>query len=311
MADLQQHLSTLAEPVRVRLLAALRSEELGVGELTRILQLPQSTISRHLKALQNAGWILRRSAGTAGWYRMDTDVGQAAMEIWAVVFRDFESSNQHGEDQARITAALAARRMDSRTFFGRMHTQWDTLRTQLFGSDFALPTLLSFLPGDLVFADLGCGTGEALAWLSPVSGRVIGVDLEQGMLDAAAERTRDLPNVDLRHGGLEALPLQDAEADAVLVMLVLHHVPNLELAFSELRRVLKPGGKAVILDMHAHDREDYRLGMGHAHLGFDTQHLITLANDVGLASFNCRDLPPQPDANGPPLFVLTVTAQQS
>ena len=241
---------------------------------------------------------------------MQTDNGDAAIEVWDIVRRDFADSSQFVEDQARIAAALAARRMDSRTFFGRMHTQWDALRTQLFGSDFALTTLLSFLPDDVVIADLGCGTGEALAWLAPVVGRVIGVDLEQGMLDAAAERLGELPNVDLRHGGLESLPLEDAEADAVLVMLVLHHVHDLELAFAELYRVMKPGGKAVILDMHAHDREDYRIAMGHAHLGFDTQHLADLAIEAGLQPRNCRDLPPQADANGPPLFVLTLTRPQ-
>ncbi len=307
MPDLQQHLSTLAEPVRVRLLSALHSEELGVGELTRILQLPQSTVSRHLKALQNTGWIRRRSEGTSGWYRMGRDIDGSALEIWNVVQRDFATSNQHDEDQARIAAAMAARKMDSRTFFGRMHAQWDTLRTELFGDSFALPTLLSFLPEDLTIADLGCGTGEALALLAPVAHRVIGVDLEQGMLDAAAERTGDLGNVDLRSGGLEDLPLRDCEVDAVLVMLVLHHVPDTERALSEVHRVLKPGGKAVILDMHAHDREDYRLGMGHAHLGFDTDQLSAQALLAGLETTSCRSLPPE--AQGPPLFVLTIRSR--
>jgi len=309
MAELQQHLSTLAEPVRVRLLAVLVSEELGVGELTRILQLPQSTVSRHLKALQTTGWIRRRSEGTSSWYRMrDPRVGERALEIWAVVLRDFESSPSYLKDRARVAATLAARRMDSRTFFGQMHDQWDRLRTELFGTHFALPTLLSFLPGDLVIADLGCGTGEALSWLAPVVGRVIGVDLEQGMLDAAAERTRGLTNVDLRHGGLEALPLADDEVDAVLVMLVLHHVPDLKRAFVELQRVLRPHGTAVILDMQAHDREAYQLDMGHAHLGFDASHLSTLAEEAGLHIVAHRELPPSTEANGPPLFVLTLCA---
>ena len=308
MSALQQHLSTLAEPVRVRLLAVLEDQELGVGELTGILQLPQSTVSRHLKALQTTGWIKRRAEGTSSWYRMDPTVGELALEVWAVVLRDHASTRGYDEDRARVAAALAARRMDSRTFFGQMHDQWDRLRAELFGSDFALPTLLSFLPRDLVIADLGCGTGEALAWLAPVVDRVIGVDLEQRMLEAAAVRTREFPNVELRHGGFDTLPLADQEVDAVLVMLVLHHVPDLSQAFHEIRRVLKPGGSAVVLDMQAHDRESYTVTMGHAHLGFDIDPLAALAREAGLQTASHRTLPPSTSANGPPLFVLELRA---
>jgi ubiquinone/menaquinone biosynthesis C-methylase UbiE/DNA-binding transcriptional ArsR family regulator len=306
MSELQLHLSTLAEPVRVRLLAVLEQEEMGVGELTRILQLPQSTVSRHLKALQTAGWVRRRSEGTSSWYRMDATVPPSAHQVWAVVQADFAASHTFDEDRARAAVALAARRMDSQTFFGQMHDQWDQLRTELFGSAFALPTLLSLLPGDLTVADLGCGTGEALGWLAPVVTRVIGVDREQRMLDAAAERTRALDNVDLRLGGLESLPLGDGEVDAVLVMLVLHHVPDLNRAFQELRRVLRRGGTAVILDMQAHDRESYQLAMGHAHLGFEVDKLSELAKTVDLATIAHRTLTPDPDANGPPLFLLSL-----
>jgi ArsR family transcriptional regulator len=306
MSNLQQHLSTLAEPVRVRLLAVLEQEELGVGELTRILQLPQSTVSRHLKALQTAGWVRRRSEGTSSWYRMDATVDAKALQIWTVVQSDFSGTHTFAEDRARVAVALATRRMDSRTFFGQMHDQWDQLRTELFGNAFALPTLLSVLSDDLTVADLGCGTGEALGWLAPVVARVIGVDREQRMLDAAAERTRALDNVDLRLGGLESLPLGDGEVDAVLVMLVLHHVPDLDLAFRELRRALRPGGTAVILDMQAHDRESYQLAMGHAHLGFEADKLSQLADAVGLHTVAHRRLSPNPEANGPPLFLLSL-----
>lgn len=306
MADIYQHLSTLSEPIRVRLLALLAREELGVGELTRIVQLPQSTVSRHLKALQLSGWVRRRAVGTAGWYRHDPQaVDDAAREIWAVLQRDFAASLQHTEDDSRLQAALADRQMDGDTFFGKMRDQWDRVRTELWGDDFALPTLLSLLPDGLKIADLGCGTGEALVRLAPVVDRVIGVDREQAMLDVAAERTKSRCNVDLRLGGIASLPLEDDEVDAALCMLVLHHVSDLSGAFEELRRVVRAGGRIVVLDMVAHDRSDYRHTMGHAHLGFERQDLEDTASAAGLRLATWRRLRPAAAAQGPPLFVAT------
>lgn len=306
MSDLSRHLEVLAEPVRIRLLSALRSEELAVGELVRVVQLPQSTVSRHLKALLVAGWIQRRADGTSSWLRLDLDgVPEAARQLWTIVAGDFDGGLQHAEDQARLDAVLEARRVDSRTFFGREHARWDALRAELFGRAFLLPTLLSLLPGDLVVADLGCGTGEAVHLLAPSVGQVIGVDREQAMLEAAAVRCLGLSNVALRQGGLEDLPLCDGEVDAALLMLVLHHVDDVGRALIEVARVLRPGGRAVVLDMLAHGREDYRHTMGHVHLGFDEAGLAELACEAGLVVHGQRALAPTPDAQGPPLF-LTV-----
>lgn len=305
--DLSRHLDLLSEPVRVRLLAALSEEELAVGELVRIVQLPQSTVSRHLKALLVGGWVARRSEGTAGWFRFDaTDVPEAALRVWSVVREDFEGTLQHGEDRARLGAVLEARLADSSSFFGRMHAQWDALRAELFGGDFFLPTLLSLLPPELEVADLGCGTGEVLAMLAPVVRRVVGIDREQAMLEAAAERCAGVDNVTLRQGGLEDLPLGDREVDAALLMLVLHHVADPARALREARRVVRPGGTVVVLDMQAHERVDYRHTMGHLHLGFDEERVRSFAAEVGLTLAALRALPPAAEAQGPPLFVAVM-----
>ncbi|MBW1880664.1 MAG: metalloregulator ArsR/SmtB family transcription factor [Deltaproteobacteria bacterium] len=309
MSELQAHLNTLSEPTRVRLLAVLEHQELDVGELTRVLQLPQSTVSRHLKALQLAGWIRRRAEGTSGLFRMQPDaLVDRATQLWVIVRDDFHATHQAEEDQSRLHAVLDARRIDSRTFFGHVREEWDALRHELFGDDFLLPTLLSLLPEGLVAADLGCGTGEALAALAPVCARVIGVDQEQAMLDTAAVRVGHLPGVELRRGGLEDLPLADGEVDVALCMLVLHHVVDPGRAFREIQRALKPGGRAVVLDMVAHDREAYRQTMGHQHLGFSEATVAAQSSAAGLALTSWRLLPPSPDAQGPPLFIAVLTA---
>ena len=284
------------------LLAVLFEAELGVGELTRIMQLPQSTVSRHLKALRVAGWIDRRSAGTSALYggapEALNDVGQ---RLWAVVGDAFEQTLQAQEDQARLQATLADRQGDD--FFRRRHAEWDTLRRDLFGEDFLGPALAALLPDDMVVADLGCGTGPTLLALAPVVGRVIGVDREPRMLQAAAARTSEFNNVELREGGLTALPLDDEEVDAATCILVLHHIEDLAAAFRDAARVLRPHGRLVVVDMVAHDRRDWRRTMGHRHLGFSRDILAKTAGSGGLTLRRFHALHPSADAQGPPLFL--------
>jgi SAM-dependent methyltransferase len=307
LPDLTSHLALLSEPVRVRLLSVLEAEELGVGEITRVLQLPQSSVSRHLKDLRVAGWIRRRTEGTGAWFSLHrTDLADDVAALWTLVRDDHRRSHQATEDAVRLRAVLDARTDDGRSFFARMRGQWDALRRELFGDAYLLPTLICGLDPELTVADLGCGTGEVLSLLAPVVGRVIGVDREQAMLDTAADRTGDLPNVELRRGGIEELPLADGEVDLAFAMLVLHHVPAIDRAFGEIARALRPGGRCVVLDMIAHDRTEYRQTMGHQHLGFAEGAVQETAAEAGLSVVGWRALPPTAEASGPPLFLATL-----
>lgn len=305
MGDLYADLSTLVEPARVRLLSVLSREELGVGELTRVLQLPQSTTSRHLKALKVRGWIERRSAGTAGLFRL-TELTEAQARLWEVVQGAFAETLQCKEDDHRLAAVLAARTRDSRTFFGQTHAQWDQLRDELFGRAHGLTTMAALLAPGLRVADLGCGTGPMLEVLAPACAHVYGVDREQAMLAAAATRTRGLDNVTLHRGELDALPLPDDCVDACLCALVLHHVEAIDTALDEMVRVLVAGGRVVWLDMMAHDRRAYRHTMGHVHLGFSAERVAELAVRAGLRVRRYTTLEPDDAASGPPLFVAVL-----
>lgn len=303
------HLSLLAEPVRVRLLRLLEREELGVGELSAIVQLPQSTVSRHLKALGQAGLVARRAEGTATWVRMAKDaLAPEIVALWDLVRDAAAEGATPAQDLERMERVVAQRRLDSQAFFGRVATQWSELRSELFGSAFTLPALLSLVSPQLRVADLGCGTGEALVELAPVVARLIGVDQAEAMLEAAAARVAGAENVELRRGDLEALPLADGEIDAALCMLVLHHVADLPRAFAEIARALRPGGMLVVIDMVAHDRVAWRHTMGHAHLGFAEETLVGLAAASGMSVTGFRRLPPDPAAQGPSLFVATFRA---
>ena len=298
------HLAVLSEPIRARILRVLEREELGVGELSRVLQLPQSTVSRHLKVLLVHGWLHRRTEGPAARVSLAADSLDAdAARLWALVRDDPGSSLAASEDLARLDSILAQREVDSRAFFGRVAARWDALRDELFGQTFALPTLLALLPPDWIIADLGCGTGEVVARLAPLVRQVIGVDQEATMLDAARDRVAGRVNVTLLLGDLIALPLPDASVDAALCTLVLHHLTEPGAALAEARRVLRPGGVVVVLDMVAHDRVEYRQTMGHQHLGFTEQAMRGHAADAGLAVIDLARLPPDPAAQGPALFV--------
>ncbi len=154
-------------------------------------------------------------------------------------------------------------------------------------------------------ADLGCGTGEVSAAIAPFVKRVIAIDGSAAMLNAAKRRLQAFANVDLRRGDLEALPQGNDVIDAATLMLVLHHVPDPERALAETARVLKPGGRVVVVDMLPHDRESYRQQMGHVWLGFSEQHVTRMLQESGFANVRVATLPTDVKAKGPALFVAT------
>ena len=272
-----------------------------MGELCRVLQQPQSTISRQLKGLQE-GWVRRRAEGTSAWFRLDA-LDEEATQLWSVVADHHHGTLAAQEDLARLATVLDTRKLDARTFYGRTRGDWEAIRDELFGNRFPRYVLAGLLPPDWTIVDLGCGTGETLAVLAPWVHRVIGVDREPEMVAAAAHRIADFPNASVRAGSLEALPLADGEADAALLSLVLHHVPDPAVALTEVARVLRPGGRAVVTDMMEHAREEYRWTMGHEHLGFSAEALEEATRRAGLRVARRLAIPPESEATGPPLFV--------
>lgn len=306
------HLSLLAEPARVRMLRILAVEELTVNELVAVVQLPQSTVSRQLKVLSELGWVARRQDGNTTRVRFAGDtLDEAAARLWEVVADDPADALTIAEDRARVASVLAQRRVDSRTFFGRVASGWEVVRAELFGRSFVPPTLAALLPSSWTVVDLGCGSGDTLALLAPVVARAIGVDQEPSMLAAARARLADIAPVELLEAELTALPLPPGIADAALCLLVLHHVEAPGLALAEARRVLRPGGAVVVLDMVAHDREEYRETMGHHHLGFAPEDVARYAAEAGLRVASLRRLPVDPEARGPGLFVARLVAAEA
>jgi ubiquinone/menaquinone biosynthesis C-methylase UbiE len=204
-----------------------------------------------------------------------------------------------------MQAALAERRTKSQEFFSSSAGQWDRVRDELFGDRFHLAALAALAEGTWTVGDLGCGTGQVSASLSPFVERVIAVDASAAMLQAAKKRLHAFDNVELRRGDLEALPIDEGRLDAATLMLVLHHVPEPERALGEVARVLKPQGRAVVVDMLPHDRDSYRQQMGHIWLGFAEDQVTHMFEDAGFEKVRIVPLAPDARAKGPGLFVAT------
>ncbi len=299
-------LASLAEPTRSRLLLLLDGHALSVSELCTVLQLPQSTVSRHLKALNDAGWVSSRAEGTSNVYVMSRDALDASSRrLWMLVREQVSSTAAALQDQRRLLAAMSARRSKSVEFFTSSAGQWDRMREEMFGDRFHLAALAALADPDATVGDLGCGTGQVGAAIAPFVARVIGVDSSAAMLQAARKRLQTHSNIDLRRGELEALPIDDGRLDIATVMLVLHHVPEPGRALAEVARVLKPGGRLVLVDMLPHDRESYRQQMGHVWLGFAEDDMGRLLNDAGFERTRVVPLAADPKVKGPALFVAT------
>jgi ArsR family transcriptional regulator len=296
-------LSALADPTRSRLLLLLDRHELTVGELCSALQLPQSTVSRHLKTLADEGWVTARAEGTSRRYVMPgSSLDPAARRLWHLVRDQVGATTSARQDLVRAEQVLHERRTTSQAFFSSRAGQWDRVRSDLYGMRADLAPLGALLEPSSVVGDLGCGSGQTSAALAPFVQRVVAVDESSAMLAAARQRLVGCENVELRSGRLEDLPIEDASLDVAVLSLVLHFVVDPAAVFAEAARVLRGGGRLLVVDMEPHEREEYRTGMGHVWLGFSVEQLATWSEDAGFTQLRIVPLPPDPQAKGPALF---------
>lgn len=305
-SSILEHMATLADPIRSRMLLVLERHELTVSELCAILQLPQSTVSRHLKTLADDRWVGSRRDGTSRYYGMALeDLDEGAQRLWPLIREQVSETPGAGQDERRLSSVLARRRTTSQRFFSTASGEWDRLRSELFGDTSYLHALLGLLGADLTVGDLGCGTGQMTALVAPHVGRVIAVDGSTDMLQAARERLDGVQNVELRQGELEALPIDDEALDIALVALVLHHLADPGTALADVGRVLRPHGRILIVDMLPHDRAEYQHQMGHVWLGFPESQLRRLLTSAGFTNLKIHPLPVAAEAKGPALFAAT------
>jgi ArsR family transcriptional regulator len=292
----------LAEPTRLRILRALERQELSVLELCEVLALPQSTVSRHLKVLAERGWLASRRAGTHSLYGWADAIDPGARRLWLLARAETDAWPVLRHDAERLSA-VKARRDGAQRFFAGAAGAWDRLRAEIYGERVGGEALLALLPAEWTIADLGCGTGALAEQLARHVRRVVAVDQSGEMLRTARRRLAGLRNVELHEARLEALPLADASCDAAVAVLVLAYLDDPAAALREAARVLRPGGRLVVVEAARHGDEELRRRMGQVSPGFDAGDLAAALRPA-FADVAARTLPPEPGAKGPGLVVV-------
>ena len=305
----EQVLKAVAEESRRRALGVLLGHELSVNELVEILGLPQSTVSRHLKMLREAGLITDRREGNAVLYSLPPRAsGEANGDLPSRLLAWVAEQPLPSALERRRRVVVDRRRDMSRRFFDRVGRHWDRLREEAFGDAFHLEALMALLPTEWTVADIGTGTGYMLPTLARHFRRVIGVEPVERMLQTARHRVAQerMDNTALQAGDLTRLPLREGSVDLVLAVLVLHHVSDPARAVAELCRIVRPGGHVLIVEQVAHDHAAFRERMQDPWWGFAPGKLEAMVRSAGLCEARTRTLcNVKPASDAPELFVLT------
>ena len=290
----------LADGTRLRLLRVLAQDRFNVSELTGILGVAQSGVSRHLGLLKDAGLVSeQREAGYAYYRLADEGRTDGQAPLWALLDAHFSASADDSavrEDEARLQEVRRHRKEN-------FETHGDVRQLVPGRSWAAWARALGHLLPPLDVADVGCGEGYLTLELARWARTVYGIDRSDQVLEQAKAlaNRRNVLNVEWRKGDLARLPLQDASVDVVLLSQALHHAPDPEAAMTETVRILRPGGRLLVLDLREHDQQWVRTRFGDQHLGFADAALERWLRDAGL-----RDVRVQVGARhtGDPFVVL-------
>lgn len=268
MEAILRPLKAAGDRSRLRLLRVLARGTFSVAELTEVLGIGQSTVSKHLRVLAEAGLVTVRRSGTWGFYSLSPRDG-AHFDARLLDLLGDALEDGADDDAAAVERVLARHRRTRSEFFRDAASRWDHVRDEALGPPAHLDRLVELAGRGGTVVDLGTGTGVLLERLARTSRRVIGVDASPEMLEEAARRASDAAVVaDLRLGTLEHLPLSDGEADTMVANLVLHHVAQPPAVFREIRRGLVPGGRLVIAELEEHEDPSFWMGLGARWPGF-------------------------------------------
>ncbi len=278
------YFKALSDQTRVRLLKLLEHRELSVNEITSVLGMGQSRISRHLRILTDSGLMKYRRDGLWVFYStVEEGEGRRVLDALEFLLHD----TLFDLDRIRADEIAAQRIRDTKNFFNSIAPKWEKIRHELLIDFDPSPYLTS---GNGTFAtavDLGCGTGDLIPVLSKISKRVIGIDNSPAMIDLARKRFAGVNGrVDLRLGELEHLPLSDREADFALLNMVMHHLASPADCFRETRRILNNKGIFKIIEFDKHSDERLRAEYGDRHLGFseiDVTRFLKVSGFEGIA----------------------------
>jgi SAM-dependent methyltransferase len=272
----------LSDSTRLRLLRILATDRFNVTELTGILGVAQSNVSRHLGLLKDAGLVTEERESGYVYYRVAEETrSNGHGPLWALLDTHFESAVADRAVRADDARAQEVLRLRKENF----DTHGDPRQLVPGRSWAAWARALGHLLPPLDVVDIGCGEGyltlEAARWAR----RVIGIDRSAEVLERATAlaRRRRVTNVTWKKGDIGKLPLKDASVDVALLSQSLHHAADPAHAAAEAARVVRPGGRVLILDLREHDQAWVRNKFGDRHLGFSPPQLEALLRGAGLS----------------------------
>jgi ubiquinone/menaquinone biosynthesis C-methylase UbiE/DNA-binding transcriptional ArsR family regulator len=294
-------LKAAGEETRLRVLTLLAEAELTVSDLTDILRQSQPRISRHLKLLADAGLIERFREGTWAFFKL-AEHGGGAEVARALLARLNPSDPVIAHDRERLASVRAARAAAAQAYFRRHAAEWDRIR-KLHVTDAAVEGAIRAALDDKPFRsllDLGTGTGRMLEMFGQTIERGLGLDLSLDMLLLARDRLEraGLKNCSVRQGDIYDLPLADDAFDVVILHQVLHFLDDGARAIREAARVLRPGGRLLVVDFAPHEQEFLREKYAHRRLGFSPETVTQWMTASGLDPVMHKSLTPEAGSDG-------------
>jgi ubiquinone/menaquinone biosynthesis C-methylase UbiE/DNA-binding transcriptional ArsR family regulator len=284
LSVLVQQLRAAGEVTRARILVLLAHGELSVGELTQVLNQSQPRLSRHLKFLTGAGLVERLPEGAWVFYRLPVEGRARSLVDTLNAAIDPEDADIR-RDRARLAEVKSERAGAADEYFSRVADDWDKLRALHYSEADIEKAVLAAAgagPFDLVI-DFGTGTGRMLTLFAGKARRVEGIDLSHQMLTVARSKLQGAGNASVRHGDATATPYPDDSASLVIIHQVLHFLDDPARALNEAARVLKSGGKLVVVEFAPHTLEHLRTNHAHRHLGVSEADLERWSEKAGLA----------------------------
>jgi ubiquinone/menaquinone biosynthesis C-methylase UbiE len=296
-AGMSGSLKAAAEPTRLRILALLAEAELTVSDLTEILRQSQPRLSRHLRLLAEAGLVDRFREGSWAFFRLGERGGSA--DLARVLIGRLKADDAIVlRDRDRLAAVRTNRAAAAQNYFRRHAAEWDRIR-RLHVADAAVEAAIHAALADKpvrTLLDLGTGTGRMLELFGADIERGLGLDLSLDMLALARARLdrAGLKHCSVRHGDIYDLALPRDSFDVVIIHQVLHFLDDSARAITEAARVLRPGGRLLVVDFAPHDLEFLREEHAHRRLGFAAETVTQWLEAAGLDVLRQQTLPPGP-----------------
>lgn len=269
MTSILKSLRVVADPTRIRILSLLEQQDLSVAELQEVLAMGQSRISSHLAQLKQAGLVEDRRSGKNVIYTLKEQVEQSLLGILALIEPARREIAEIAEDNAALDLTIRKRKDKARAYFDQLAGKFG--RQYVPGRSWKAlgETLLKLMP-PLVIADLGAGEGTFSQLLAQRAEKVISIDSSEKMVEFGSNTAREngFKNLEYRLGDIEDPPIDDASVDLVIFSQSLHHASKPERALQGAFRILKPGGRVVVLDLLKHQFEDAKELYADLWLGF-------------------------------------------